>query len=336
MSYQINVLPSATLFNSEENETVLQAALRQGINLPHSCQSGVCGSCRARLISGQIEQGIYDDYVLDNEEKQSGMILLCCSHARSNLQIDMPTYSGVKALPIRTLPARVVHIDRRGDVAILTVNVPKAPPFKFYAGQYMDILLPDGATRSYSIANAPEQHDAQLEFHIRYHENGLFSPQLFDERLTVGSMMRLRGPLGSFILNEESNKPLILMATGTGLAPIKSILLHLKHIRSSQAIHIYHGGRKKLDLYDEAALAVIINNMTNVRYTPVLSQADATWTGARGHIQQQVIDDYPNLEKHEVYACGSVAMINDARHLFIHKAALPESAFFSDAFTVHV
>lgn len=333
---QITVLPSQTQFTAHENETILAAALRNSINLPHSCQGGVCGSCVAKRVSGSIQQsGEYDDYVLTAEEMAAGNILLCCSQARDDVQIEMPSYAGVKAIPIRTLPARVGNVVIRGDVAILTVALPKAPAFKFHAGQYMEILLPNGS-RSYSIANPPAQNTA-LEFHVRQRENGLFSTLLFSGSLKSGAIIRLRGPLGSFYLNDESeDKPLIFLATGTGFAPVKAMLHHIAHTQAHRSIHVYHGGRVTADLYDEVALRGILTNLPNARYTPVLSRPDDTWTGATGYITEHVLRDYADLSAHEVYACGLPDMIHSSKIALTTQAKLPENAFYSDAFTPHI
>lgn len=333
---QITVSPSQTQFVAQTNETILTAAIRNGINLPHSCQSGVCGSCAAKLVSGKIVQsGEYDDYVLSAEEIAAGTILLCCSQADGDVVVDMPSYAGTKAIAIRTLPARVASVDIRGDVAILQVALPKAPPFKFYAGQYMEILLKDGS-RSYSVANAPSQNGV-LEFHVRHHEGGLFSPQLFSGSLKSGAIMRLRGPLGSFYLNDESGvKPLILLATGTGFAPIKSILQDLAQTQPTRQIHVYHGVRFENGLYDEAALYDILAQLPNAKYTSVVSRPSENWQGAKGHVTEHVLRDYADLSAHEVYACGSPDMVYGSKQVLMVQANLPENAFFSDAFTPHV
>ncbi|ULJ63632.1 FAD-binding oxidoreductase [Wielerella bovis] len=332
---QITVSPSNTQFSSQPNETILSAAIRNGINLPHSCQSGVCGSCAAKLISGSIQKSSeYDDYVLSTDEIAAGTILLCCSQADGDVTIDMPSYAGAKAITIRTLPARINNITIHDDVAILTVALPKAPPFKFYAGQYMEILLKDGS-RSYSIANAPSQTDI-LEFHVRHRPNGLFSSQLFSGSLKNGSIIRLRGPLGSFYLNEESHKPLILLATGTGFAPIKSILTQLTETQPERHVHFYHGTRFTAGLYDESALQALLTQLPNAQYTPVVSCPDTSWMGATGYVTEQVLRDYADLSAHEVYACGLPDMVRDSKLALTTQAKLPENAFYSDAFTAHI
>lgn len=327
----ITINPSQSQFQSTPHESILSAAIRNGHNLPHSCQSGVCGSCRARLLSGEVKAiDEYDDYVLSDEERADGIILLCCCEAQSDVEIDMPAYAGSKAIQIRTLPAKVASIEQHHQVAILKVALPKAPPFKFYPGQYMDILLKDGQ-RSYSIANPPSQNE-YLEFHVRHQAGGLFSPMLFDERLKAGAIIRLRGPLGGFSLNEESDKPILFLATGTGLAPIKAMLRHLLEHSSSRSIHLYWGVRSEQDLYDES-LKTLISGHTHIRYTPVLSRPSPEWRGASGHIQNQVLADYQDLSDYEVYACGSLAMIQEAQGLLTTQLNLPEAYFFSDAFT---
>lgn len=337
MTHKITVSPSQTLFQAEENETVLASAIRQGYNLPHSCQSGVCGCCAARIVSGTVHQsGEYDDYVLTEEEVAAGMVLLCCCQARSDLVVDMPSYAGAKALDVRTLPARIGKIDIRGDVAVFTAALPKAPPFRFYAGQYMEILLKDGS-RSYSVASAPSQN-GMLEFHVRLHEGGLFSPKLFDGSLKSGDIIRLRGPLGTFYLNEESQKPLLLLATGTGLAPVKSILARLADTGSERQVYFYYGCRTRTDLYDSEAVAGLVARLPNARYTPSLSRAenDPEWLGARGYITAHARADLPDLSGFEAYACGSPAMVADAKTTLCGQNGLPECAFHADAFTAHV
>ncbi|MDK4680401.1 2Fe-2S iron-sulfur cluster-binding protein [Kingella negevensis] len=332
---KITVSPSQTEFTANPDETLLTAAIRQGYNLPHSCQSGVCGSCAAKLISGSVrENQEYDDYVLSAEERAAGKILLCCSQTDEDIVLDMPSYAGAKAKTVRTLPSRMGKIELRGDVAVIRVTLPKAPPFIFHAGQYMEILLKDGS-RSYSIASSTQQTES-LEFHIRRRENGLFSTQLFSGSLKEGAIIRLRGPLGSFYLSDNHHKPLILLATGTGFAPIKSILAHIAQTQPERTLHVYHGVRQRTGLYDETALRELLAQLPNARYTPVLSQPENGWTGATGYVTDHVLRDYPDLSQHEVYACGLPKMVHDSRHAFVSQAQLPEAAYFSDVFTAHI
>ena len=331
---QVTITPSQTQFETQADETILEAALRQGYNLPNACQSGMCGTCIAQVVSGEVALGDYDDCALTDEDAAAGMVLLCACQPKGDVVLDLPAYEGAKAIAPRTMPARVAHVDIRGNMALLRLALPKSPPFKFYAGQYADILY-KGTVRSYSLANAPSDNGV-MEFHVRLREGGVFSPALFSGSLKVGDVLRVRAPLGAFTLHNNSHKPLIFIATGTGFAPIKSLLHHLRDTDPSRSVHIYHGAQTADGLYDEAALCELLYLLPNARYTPVLSRADDAWQGARGYITEHVLHDYADLSGYEVYACGSIDMIRASKQAFTAQRGLPETAFYSDAFTPYV
>ena len=331
---QVTITPSQTQFETQADETILEAALRQGYNLPNACQSGMCGTCIAQVVSGEVALGDYDDCALTDEDAAAGMVLLCACQPKGDVVLDLPAYEGAKAIAPRTMPARVAHVDIRGNMALLRLALPKSPPFKFYAGQYADILY-KGTVRSYSLANAPSDNGV-MEFHVRLREGGVFSPALFSGSLKVGDVLRVRAPLGAFTLHDNSHKPLIFIATGTGFAPIKSLLHHLRDTDPSRSVHIYHGAQTADGLYDEAALRELLYLLPNARYTPVLSRADDAWQGARGYITEHVLHDYADLSGYEVYACGSIDMIRTSKQAFTAQRGLPETAFYSDAFTPYV
>lgn len=331
---QVTITPSQTQFETQADETILEAALRQGYNLPNACQSGMCGTCIAQVVSGEVVLGDYDDCALTDEDAAAGMVLLCACQPKGDVVLDLPAYEGAKAIAPRTMPARVAHVDIRGNMALLRLALPKSPPFKFYAGQYADILY-KGTVRSYSLANAPSDNGV-MEFHVRLREGGVFSPALFSGSLKVGDVLRVRAPLGAFTLHNNSHKPLIFIATGTGFAPIKSLLHHLRDTDPSRSVHIYHGAQTADGLYDEAALCELLYLLPNARYTPVLSRADDAWQGARGYITEHVLHDYADLSGYEVYACGSIDMIRASKQAFTAQRGLPETAFYSDAFTPYV
>lgn len=331
---QVTITPSQTQFETQADETILEAALRQGYNLPNACQSGMCGTCIAQVVSGEVALGDYDDCALTDEDAAAGMVLLCACQPKGDVVLDLPAYEGAKAIAPRTMPARVAHVDIRGNMALLRLALPKSPPFKFYAGQYADILY-KGTVRSYSLANAPSDNGV-MEFHVRLREGGVFSPALFSGSLKVGDVLRVRAPLGAFTLHNNSHKPLIFIATGTGFAPIKSLLHHLRDTDPSRSVHIYHGAQTADGLYDEAALRELLYLLPNARYTPVLSRADDAWQGARGYITKHVLHDYADLSGYEVYACGSIDMIRASKQAFTAQRGLPETAFYSDAFTPYV
>ncbi len=333
MPYTVSLAPDQTAFSVNENEPILAAAKRQNLNLPHSCQNGICGQCKAQLVDGEVVQGTHAELALSAEEAAQGKILMCCCTAKSDVVLKVPGYNGADAPPVKTLPARVFGIDFKHDVAIVTLALPKAPPFVFWAGQYIDLLLKDNQTRSYSIANSPA-HAETLELHIRKRDGGLFSGMLFGEEASVKekAILRIRGPLGTFTL-QDSSKPIIMLATGTGFAPIRSLLQHLIDSGSSRSVHLYWGARKQDDLYRLQEAADLIARLPDARFTPVLSRPDDGWCGARGYIQAHVAADYSDLSDYEVYACGSSDMIENAQKHLEAERSLPPEAFFSDAFS---
>ena len=326
-------LPDQTTFTANDGETVLAAAARQNLNPPHSCKSGVCGQCKAELVSGDIQMGEHSEQALSEAEKAQGKILMCCTTAQSDISINIPGYNA-NALPVRTLPARIESIVFKHDVALLKLALPKAPLFAFYAGQYIDLLLPGNVSRSYSIANSPDQ-EGILELHIRRRENGVCSEMIFgsEPKVKEKGIVRIKGPLGSFTLQEDSGKPIILLATGTGYAPIRSILLDLIRQDSSRAVHFYWGARHQDDLYSLEEAQELTGRLKNARFTPVLSKAAEDWQGEKGYVQTAAAKDYPDLSGYEVYACGSVAMTESAKSVLTAQCNLPETTFYSDAFS---
>lgn len=333
MTYTVTLEPDHTAFSVLPGETVLAAALRHGINLPHSCQSGICGQCKAQLLAGNTDSTLYITAALSDAEKAQGKILTCCTHAASDLYLAVPGFSGAGQAPVKNLPARVESLQYIGNTAVIRLALPKNSPFVFLAGQYIDIQLKNGASRSYSIANAP--HQTYLELHIRRRENGLFSEMLFGAQPAIGvkSILRIRGPLGSVAVDSRDPRPLLLLATGTGYAPVQSLLQQLAAEAAQRPLHLYWGAAHAEDLYAQAAAAELIRALPHARFTPVLSRPDAAWTGATGYVQDAVLRDYPDLSGHQVYACGSSTMIVAAQELLCRQGGLPADAFVSDAFT---
>lgn len=334
MKHTITLSPDNETFEADDGESILAAARRQGFNLPHSCQNGICGQCKAEIAAGEFEQGEHAEQALPAEELAQNKILMCCCYPRGDIRLNVPGYNSSKMPPVKTLPARVASVEYLHDTAILKLDMPKKPPFVFLAGQYIDILLKDGHTRSYSLAGNPAQTE-QLELHIRKREGGLFSGMLFgnDPLIKEKTIMRVRGPMGTFTLNEEETQPIVLLATGTGFAPIQSILLRLIEQQSQRQVHLYWGGRNEAELYYAEQAAELTGRLKNGSFTPVLSRADENWNGARGYVQQQVLRNHPDLSAHQVYACGSTAMITDAREILTGQGRLKNDAFFSDAFS---
>ena len=338
MSYQVTLKTSGKQFTVTQDETVLEAALRQGINLPYGCKNGACGSCKGKVLEGQITHGQHSENALSRTDETAGGILFCCSHPQSDLLIEAREVQGAGDIAIRKVPCRVNTISKpSNDVAILKLQLPAAERFQFLAGQYLEFLLKDGQRRAYSIANAPEQ-EGPLELHIRHLPGGLFTDFVFgavSPALKEKDILRFEGPLGSFFLREDSKKPIIFLAAGTGFAPIKSIIEQMQTKKIERPIELYWGGRRPSDLYLSDLCKTWEQEIPNFKYIPVISDGlpEDAWRGRTGFVHQAVIDDHPSLKDFQVYACGAPVMVNAAREDFSSKCHLPEEEFFADSFT---
>lgn len=324
-------LSSGRSFRATSEETLLEAALRQNIGLVYGCKNGACGACKATLKSGEVDDSGMRGEILSAEERQNGAILTCCTRAKSDLHLDAKENSqdGIK---IKTLPARIESIARIHNVALLKIRLPASENFVFKAGQYIDILMKDGKARSFSLANPPHRADC-LELHIRYQDGGVFSEYAFNH-LKERDILRFKGPLGSFFVREDSDKPMILLASGTGFAPIQAIVEHLAHTGSQRAMTLYWGARNLKELYAHETALAWARDLADFRYIPVLSDQpdDEAWDGRRGLVHEAVLADFADLSGFEVYACGAPVMVEAAYRDFTGLRALPTDAFYSDAF----
>lgn len=338
MSYQVTLKTSGKQFTVDSEESILEAALRQGINLPYGCKNGACGSCKGKVLEGQLSHGQHSEGALSRAEETAGSILFCCAHPQSDLLIEAREVQGSGDIAIRKIPCRVNTITKHGtDVAILKLQLPAAERFQFLAGQYLEFLLKDGQRRAYSIANAPEQ-EGPLELHIRHLPGGLFTDFVFgvkDPALKEKDILRFEGPLGSFFLREDSKKPIIFVAAGTGFAPIKSIIEQMQLKKIARPVHLYWGGRRPGDLYLPELCASWEKEIANFKYIPVISDAqpEDQWQGRTGFVHQAVMQDHPDMKDFQVYACGAPIMVNSARTDFSSQCHLPEEEFFADSFT---
>lgn len=334
MSYQVTVAPKGYQFSANPDETLLDAALRQNITLPHGCRNGACGACKGKLLSGSVDHAATPESTLSAAEKDAGMILYCCAKATSDMSLECRQAVRSGDIEAKTLPARIEKLERvASDVIVLGLRLPASEQLRFYAGQYIDIIMKDGRRRSYSLANAPEA-DGLLELHIRHVPGGAFTDALF-ETGKVRDILRFNGPHGSFYLREDSNAPIILLASGTGFAPIKAIVEHAIATGQSRPMHLYWGCRRREDLYLHDLATSWASNYSWLRYTPVLSEPAASdaWDGRQGFVHETVLADYADLAAHQVYACGAPVMVDAARRDFTQHRALPSEAFFADAFT---
>jgi CDP-4-dehydro-6-deoxyglucose reductase len=313
-------------FEGRPDESLLDAALRQGVVLDYSCRTGRCSSCKGRVRSGDTV-AVHDDLGLSAEEKALCFILTCVRRARGPVELEIDDLGDVVLPEAKTLPCRIQSIDRPShDVIRVALRLPPTSALEFLPGQYIDVIGAEGLRRSYSIANAPRQ-DKLIELHIREVPAGAMSRYWFQEA-KVNDLLRLRGPLGTFFLRGQAGKDLVLLATGTGIAPVKAILEGLPAGPTDmqpRSVTIYWGGRHREDLYWQPP------ELPGLRFVPVLSRAGEDWVGERGHVQDVMLRDHACLADTLVYACGSDAMIHGAQAR-LHAAGLPDRQFHSDAF----
>jgi CDP-4-dehydro-6-deoxyglucose reductase, E3 len=337
MSFTVTVQPSGRSFSVERDEPILTAAIRQGVGLPYGCKDGACGSCKSRMLEGRVIHGAHQSKALSADEEAAGWILTCQAAPQTDVVVEARTVPGAGEFPIRKMPSRVTSIARPApDVAILQMQLPANDRLQYHAGQYVEIILRDGSRRSYSMANAPHtQIDMPgIELHLRHLPGGKFTDHVFGA-MKEKDILRMEGPFGSFFLREDSTQPMILLASGTGFAPIKAIIEHMQHTNSQRHAVLYWGCRSRADLYLHEWALNAAAAMPNLTYIPVLSEPkpDDGWHGRAGFVHQAVMHDHPNLMNHQVYACGAPIMVESAQREFVMKCGLPDDEFYADSFT---
>lgn len=333
MSHQVSIQPSGHQFTVNPDETILEAALREGIALAYGCRNGACGSCKGTVVSGTLDYGVYKETALKPEEKAAGRALFCRAKPLSDVVIEAKEVGAAKDILIKTLPCRVEKLEKRADdVMVMKIKLPATERLQFLAGQYIDFLLKDGKSRSYSLANPPHD-DALLELHVRHIEGGLFSGRVFSE-LKERDILRLKGPLGSFFIREESDLPMIFVAGGTGFAPIKGMLEHAFATHIDRQMVLYWGVRALRDLYMAELPLQWQRERPNFSFIPVLSDPapDDHWQGRTGYVHDAVLADFADLSGYQVYACGAPVMVDSAHGAFTAQRGLREDAFFADSF----
>jgi len=337
-SFSIHVEPSGRAFVAQGDESILAAGIRQGIGLPYGCKDGACGSCKCKKLSGEIVQGPHQSKALSAEEQAAGMVLTCCAFARSDVVLESRQVTEAGAFPIRKMPVRVLALTRQShDVMAIRLQLPAGEPLQFHAGQYIEFILRDGVRRSYSMANAPHTLATPghgIELHVRHMPGGKFTDHVFGA-MKEKEILRVEGPYGSFFLREDSDKPIVLLASGTGFAPIKALVEHMAHKGITRPTTLYWGGRRPHDLYMDDWVRAQQAAMPQLRYVPVVSNAvpEDNWTGRTGFVHRAVLDDVADLSGHQVYACGAPIVVESARRDYVAQAGLPEEEFFADAFT---
>lgn len=327
MSFTVTIASSGHTFQAEENETLLDAALRQDIGLPYGCRNGRCGACAADLVSGDVTYYGAPPALADIGE---GKCLPCQGFAASDLQIAVREAQSTADLEVRLLPVRVHAVDHLShDVVRLLLKLPDNQRLQFQAGQYLDFLLADGRRRAFSIANAPHD-DAFIELHIRHVDGGQFTDWVFNQ-MQERAILRIEAPLGSFVLDEQSLRPMLFMGGGTGFAPLKGQIEHAFHTGVERPMVLYWGVRSERDLYLPELPAQWAREHANFRYVPVLSEPDADWQGRTGWVHEAVLADLPDLSGHDLYMAGPPVMVGAARAAF-RAAGMPDAQMHYDSF----
>ena len=329
---RISLFKSDISFSVAPDQSLLDAALGASLNLPHSCKGGNCGSCRARLLQGEVYYPNGPPLGLSDAEVADGFVLLCQSYARSDVTIETPQITTPDQAVVKRLPVRIERAAPLShDVMGLYLRLPAAEEFRFQAGQYIDIMLPGGRRRSFSIASPP--HDARvLELHVRRVAGGEFSAPLFDEDVH-SALLTVEGPLGKFMYRPGA-APMLLVGGGTGIAPLLSILRHVIENGIERDMTLYWGVRSERDLYAHAALENFAAGRpaaaraARLRYEPVLSEASPEWRGSRGLVHEAVLRSIADLERYDVYAAGPPAMIAAVRREFGRRGIDADRLFF--------
>lgn len=328
MNFKVRTEPADHGFTVEPGETVLAAALRQGVGLPYGCRDGKCGSCAALLIEGVVGYPSGKTGALEGEP--AGTCLTCQAVPETDLLLRVREVTSAVEIAPRNLPCRVVRKEQLNhDVVRLYLKLPEQQRLQFFAGQYLNFVMRDGRKRAFSIANAPHE-DELIELHLRHVPGGEFTDYVF-ESMKEKTILRIEAPLGTFYLREDSRRPVILMGGGTGFAPLKGMIEHAFEVGLERPIHLYWGVRARRDLYLPELPETWLREHADFSYTPVLSEPDPDWPGRSGFVHEVVVADHPDMSAFEVYMSGPPIMVHAGRTAFEARGLALEH-MFSDAF----
>ena len=333
MAHKVTLQPSGHSFEVAEGQNILQAGLDSGYSLPYSCRTGICRTCRGTIREGRVDYGMVHPTYLPDSDKAKGYALLCQAQPLTDAVIELRELEGLAGIRVRVVPCRVAKIERPApDVTILGVRLPMNENMLYLAGQYIDFLLKDGKRRSYSIASKPAAEGVTaLELHVRHTPGGAFTDHVFGA-MKERDILRFEGPLGTFYLREDSAKPIVMVASGTGFAPIKAMCEAAMEKGMKRPVSLYWGCRARRDLYMLDIPSAWEH--PNFRFVPVLSDPtpECRWSGRIGFVHRAVMEDFPDLSGHQVYACGAPVMVDAARADFSAECKLPDEEFFADSF----
>lgn len=330
MPHTVTLDGSGQQFAVAAGETVLEGARRAGLALPYSCLAGVCGSCKATLVEGTCSYPRNPPTALSAAERGRNQILLCQAVPAGDLRIAARTVPSAADIRPRTFTLRLVDKTLLGtEVARLLFAPTGGEAMRRLPGQYLDVLLDDGRRRAFSIANAPCA-DGTIELHVRRVAGGGFTGRVFDE-LQRGDLLRVEGPLGTFVPREDSERPMLMMAGGTGFAPIKALIEHFIELGTRRPITLYWGVRDAADLYLREVPERWAREVAGFRFVPVVSDPERAGALRAGLVHEALLEDHPALDDVDLYMSGPPSMIDAGRHAFVD-AGLPEERLYFDSF----
>ncbi|HLZ05455.1 MAG TPA: 2Fe-2S iron-sulfur cluster-binding protein [Bradyrhizobium sp.] len=325
MPFTVRVADSEITFPCEPREFVLDAAERSGYSMPSSCRKGACNTCEAGLLAGEVEQR-----GRGRRTARDGSALMCRSRPRTDLTIRPKRFERLDVVRRKTITTRIFRLARPApDVTLLALRFPIGLRAPFKAGQYLQVIMEDGDRRNFSMANAARDNDG-AELHIRHVPGGKFSISTLS-KLSVGDPLAIEIPYGDFYLR-DSARPVILLASGTGFASIKSIIETAILADKCRPMHLYWGARTREDMYLSELPARWAERLPWFSFTPVLSEPNSSWTGRTGLVHDAVRADQSDLSETDVYACGNPLMVSAAQGDFTQSHGLPDAQFFADAF----
>ena len=328
--FQVRNINSGAIFTVNEGESVLNAALRQGVMLPYSCKNGTCGSCKGKLESGEVHYPFHPPIALSREEMAEGGALLCQAEPTEDLVIRAREIEAVRDIQVRKMPARVIEKTlMAADVMRIRIKLPEAQRLQFLAGQYLEILVAGGKRRAFSIASPPQSEDI-IELHIRHVDGGGFTSWVFDE-LKERDILRLEAPLGTFFVrNDKTERPMIMMGGGTGFAPLKSMIEDLLAHQDTRPLHLFWGAQTQAELYMHEQAQQWADQHDHIQYTSALSkpESDQQAGAFRGLVHEAVLQQYPQLSGFDIYMSGPPAMIDAGRTAFLNNGAEKHRIFF--------
>lgn len=329
--FEVRLAGSERSFLVRQGESVLTAALRQGIMLPYSCKNGTCGSCKGQVLQGEVHYPFHPPMALERTDMAQGFALMCQAEPVEDLVIVAREIEAVRDIEVRKVPARVIEKTvLTSNVVRLRLKLPAAQRLQFLAGQYVDVLLEGGRRRAFSIASCPSLED-EIELHIRHIDGGDFTGYVFDT-LHERDILRLEGPLGNFFVrNDDPHRPVIMAGGGTGFAPLKSMIENLIEGHDQRQVHLYWGARTRADLYLDELPVAWARDHEHIHYRRALSEAADTDAGDEwyaGLVHDAVLEQHPDLSGFDVYMSGPPAMIDAARASFLTHGLQPDRLFY--------